>query len=71
MELQDPETGEFLLVDTASARVRRQYAASVHERVRERETMFRRMDAQTLEIRTDRPYVDPLVRFFHKRELRR
>ena len=71
VELQDPETGDFLLVDTASARVRRQYAASVQERVRERESMFRRMDAQTLEIRTDQPYVDPLVRFFHKRELRR
>ena len=71
VELYDPETGDFLLVDTASARVRRQYAASVHELVRERESMFRRMDAQILEIRTDQPYVDPLVRFFHKRELRR
>ncbi len=71
VELYDPETGDLLLVDTASARVRRQYAASVQERVRERESMFRRMDAQTLEIRTDQPYVDPLVRFFHKRELRR
>ena len=71
VELYDPETGDFLLVDTASARVRRQYAAFVQERVRERESMFRRMNAQTLEIRTDQPYVDPLVRFFHKRELRR
>jgi vacuolar-type H+-ATPase subunit C/Vma6 len=35
-----------------------------------REDMFRKMDTETIEIRTDRSYVEPLVRFFRKRERR-
>ena len=71
VELNDPETGESTLVDTTSRRVRQQYAANVRIADQKRRLMFRRMDAQTIEIRTDQPYVEPLVRFFHKRELRR
>lgn len=71
VELEDPETGEVMFVDTASRGFRRRYAAKVRDRMEARAAMFRRMDTATIEIRTDRPYVDPLVRFFHKRELRR
>ena len=39
-------------------------------RLRE-ESMFRRMDTDAIEIRTDRPYVELLVRYFRKRERRR
>ncbi len=70
VELEDPETGEVMLVDTASKRVRRRFAAEVASRAADRETLFRRMDTETIDVRTDHSYVDPLVRFFRKREAR-
>ncbi len=71
IELEDPETGERMVVDTASRSVRRRYAANARQRSAERETMFRRMDTATIDIQTDQPYVDQLVRFFRQRERRR
>ncbi len=71
IELEDPETGEVGLVDTSSRAVRGRYAAYCRERAATRETMFRRMDTEFIDVRTDRPYVEPLVRFFRKRERRR
>ncbi len=71
MELEDPETGEVVLVDTSSRRVRRQYADYVAEQVAHRETLFRRMDTETIAINTEDSYVEPLVRFFRKREKKR
>ena len=71
VELQDAETGELMLVDTSSRSLRRRYESLTARAAAERETMFRRMDTETIEIRTDQSYVDPLVRFFQKRERRR
>jgi len=71
IEVEDAETGERRLVDTASRKVRSHYAQQMRQRADERNQMFRRMDTETIDIRTDRSYVDPLIRFFHKREKRR
>jgi uncharacterized protein (DUF58 family) len=71
IEMHDPETGELAVVDTASRRVRREYARRTARRAERRRTMFRRMDTETIAVRTDQSYVEPLVRFFRKRELRR
>ena len=71
LELEDAETGELLLVDTSSPALRRRYAELATARTDARTTLFRRMDTDAIEIRTDRPYVEPLVRFFRKRERRR
>lgn len=71
IELEDPETGERVLVDTSSSGLRRQYVAGMRQRIADREMMFRRMDTATIDIRTDQSYVEPLVRFFHKRGMRR
>lgn len=71
IELEDPETGEMMLVDTSSRSLRGRYAAQARHRLAQCETMFRRMDTATIDIRTDRPYVEPLVRFFRQRERRR
>ncbi len=71
IEIEDSETGEFALIDTSSARLRRRFAADRRAAVEERETMFRKMDTDTIDVRTDQPYVEPLVRFFRKRERRR
>ena len=71
VELEDPETREMILVDTSSRSLRRAYLAACSRRASERTGMFRRMDTEVIEVRTDRSYIDPLVRFFHKRERRR
>jgi len=71
IEVEDPESGEVMLVDTSSRALRDRYAAEQRDRAAARTTMFRRMDTETIEVRTDRPYIEPLVRFFHKRERRR
>jgi len=71
VELEDPETGELVLVDTSSRALRRRYAQTAVDRAAARETMFRRMNTDFVDIRTDQPYVEPLVRFFRKREKRR
>ncbi len=71
IELEDPETLETVLVDTSSRALRKRYAAEVDYRIEKRETIFRRMDTATVEVQTDRPYVEPLVRFFRQRERRR
>jgi len=71
VELEDPETDEVSLVDTSSRALRERYARQCRDRATRREAMFRRMDTDTVDIRTDRPYVEPLVRFFRKRERRR
>ncbi len=71
IELEDPETGELAMVDTSSRSLRRRYARLCYNRAEDRETLFRRMDTDVIEIRTDQPYVEPLVRFFRKRARRR
>lgn len=70
IELEDPETGQRVVVDTASRRTRRAYASRMAALEEQRRTMFRRMDTDVIELRTDESYVEPLVRFFHKREAR-
>lgn len=71
LEVQDAETGEQHLLDTGSRRVRHRFQEEMRQRRSARETMFRRMDTEAIEIRTDQAYVEPLVRFFRKREKRR
>lgn len=70
VELEDAETGEWVVVDTGSAAVRRQYerlGAANQGRLRD---LFRSMAVDQIEVRTDRDYVTDLVRFFRTRERR-
>ena len=69
--LEDPETEEVTLVDTANRRWRKRYTSLVRRRLEARKAMFRRMDTATLDVRTDQSYLGPLILFFHKREMRR
>ncbi len=68
IELQDAETGEEALVDTGDAGWRRQYA-EYNEALREaRDQQFRVTGVDAIHIRTDEPYIDPLLQFFKLRE---
>ena len=68
--LQDLETGAQVLVDSASAAVRRQYRERRAAAVAARQRLFRGLAMDPIEVRTDQPYVQALLRFFRQREKR-
>ncbi|MBI3783541.1 MAG: DUF58 domain-containing protein [Deltaproteobacteria bacterium] len=70
VEVEDAESGELMLVDTGDARVRREFAARADAARRERERLLRSVDVDAIEVRTDRPYTEALMRFFRLRERR-
>ncbi len=70
IRLEDAETGETMLVDTSDETVRRQYAAATARRRAELVQTMRSMGLDTIDVRTDQPYVEPLIRFFRARERR-
>ena len=68
IELEDAESGEEVLVDTGDEAWRRQYA-EYNEAIREeRDQQFRITGVDAIHIRTDQPYIDPLLQFFKLRE---
>jgi len=71
VELQDPETGELVLVDTSSAAVRRAFAAEAAAREEERGRFFTRNAIDTLTVSTDRPYIDGVRSLFKRRARKR
>ncbi len=66
---EDAETGELVEFDTYGAG-RARYAERVRRQRAERESLFRRLKMDFVNVRTDAPYLDPLVAFFRARERR-
>ena len=71
MELEDPETGERILVDTASPGFRSAFRTVNDERRAALDRTLRRSKVDVIDIETGRPYVKPLMRFFQDRMRRR
>ncbi len=71
IELEDAETGELVLVDTRDAKLRQNFRVLTGEERRRRHELFRSAGVGEIELWTDRPYVDEIVRFFRARERRR
>jgi uncharacterized protein (DUF58 family) len=70
IELVDAEKGKALLVDTSSPKLRATYAARSARVFEERMKMFNSVDVDHIDIRTDKPYVNELVKFFKVRKKR-
>ncbi|MCZ6696455.1 MAG: DUF58 domain-containing protein [Acidobacteria bacterium] len=70
IDLEDAETGERIVVDTSDRRTRRFLKDWARARRAKRESLFRSIGVDALELFTDRPYDVPLVRFFHRRARR-
>lgn len=71
ISLEDAETGQTILVDSSDAALRRQYDKNNQERISQRENLFRSVGADYINIATDEPYTDAIVKFFLKRRRRR
>ncbi len=70
IQLHDSETGETSLVNTAKASLRKSFNQNAQKRFESLRTFFKTNGLDYLPIRTDLPYVDPLISFFRKRALR-
>ena len=71
VELEDPETGDLVLVDTSSASVRKAFAARAAEEREELKRFFLKTGIDTLPIATDRPYIDEVRALFKRRARKR
>jgi len=70
IELEDAETGEIILIDSGSAKVRKSYERLGREQSEHFKELFASMGVDQIEVMTDRDYVPKLVHFFRVRERR-
>lgn len=66
----DAETGETSLLDSGSSEVRRDYAIWFRQTQAQTTELLNRSGVDHATLRTDRPYVQPLLSLFKKRERR-
>jgi uncharacterized protein (DUF58 family) len=66
----DPETNATVDVDTSNSAVRAQFERLVDAERDARKHLLRRLAIDEIPVRTDRGYVEPLLRFFRARETR-
>jgi uncharacterized protein (DUF58 family) len=71
LEVEDPETGETLVVDTSDRGVRARFAAAAVEDRAALQQAFRRMRMDAVEVETGGDFVKPLAEVFRRREARR
>lgn len=71
VELEDPESGDLVLVDSSSAAVRRAFAERASAERDELTRFFRKTGIDTLPIATDRPYIDDVRTLFKRRARKR
>ena len=69
--LQDPETGEQIVVNTSRADVREAFEERVAERQEALDHLLRRSGVERLAVRTDEDYVPALKAYFRTRKRRR
>jgi uncharacterized protein (DUF58 family) len=67
----NPETGETVEVNTSDARVRAGYDDALRVERSARTHLLRRLAIDEIAVRTDRSYVEPLLKFFRRRSVRR
>ena len=67
VQMQDEETGELMLVNTSSKKVRRNYGKFYQEKVDYYKDAFTKSGAGTIDCRVDESYVKKLLGYFKRR----
>ncbi|MFA7171907.1 MAG: DUF58 domain-containing protein [Kiritimatiellia bacterium] len=67
VEMQDPESGELLLVDTASPYVRREFKRQALAEHAKLVQFFKRSGIDSIHLSTDKPYIDDVRALFRRR----
>ena len=70
-ELEDPETGELVLVDTSDRHVREAFAAQAAAEAEEQLRFFSRNGIDHMALATDQPYVNEVRALFKRRARKR
>jgi uncharacterized protein (DUF58 family) len=70
VELEDPETGECFMVDTANPRIRGRFAQEMKRRREERTKLFQKLQLDHVELKSGEDYSLALQRFFKARARR-
>ncbi|MDZ7375420.1 MAG: DUF58 domain-containing protein [candidate division KSB1 bacterium] len=70
IELEDAETGEIVVVDTSYPGVRNLYAKQTAQDIWQRNKLFKSIKVDHIDIQTDQPYIEPLIKFFRARAKR-
>jgi len=70
VNLEDAEKGHNFMLDTSNAAIRREYSENAMKMLDERERLFRSINVDHIDIRTDVPYTPELYKFFRIRERR-
>lgn len=68
IELEDAETGEVILIDTADSNIRRGFNILSGKETSERDKVFRKIDVDVVPVENGKSYLEPLVKFFRARE---
>ncbi|MFQ5741378.1 MAG: DUF58 domain-containing protein [Acidobacteriota bacterium] len=70
VEFEDAETGERLILNCGDEHVRQTFREESLKASRRRERLFRSISVDAIEVGTDRPYIETLIRFFRMRARR-
>jgi len=71
VKLDDAETNKSFLIDTSDESVRKSYNINSLKRFRERDELFYSTKVDHIDVRTDAPYYENLLRFFKTRQRKR
>jgi uncharacterized protein (DUF58 family) len=70
IELEDAETGEIIMVDTANSGIRNGFFSESEQERQAREKFFKSIGVDNINIYTNKSYVEPITRFFRMRARR-
>ena len=70
LDLEDPESGRRAVVNAAAPDLLARHRRQESERLRKLEDLIGRCGLDFIRIGTDRPYLDPIIRFFRRRAKR-
>ena len=67
LELEDAETGEVILVDSFNRNVRKTLANRKYMEQQQLDNLLRSLGIDNVRIQTNKPYTEPLIKFFRQR----
>jgi len=70
VELEDAETGEIIMLDTADTTTRQTFTRQTSDSREARDKNLHSMNVDSIDIRTDVSYIEPLIKFFRMRARR-
>ncbi|MEK7858071.1 MAG: DUF58 domain-containing protein [Elusimicrobiota bacterium] len=70
LDLEDPETGERTLVNASASGLLAEQERAEDERLARLTALFGQCGLESIRVSTDKPYIDALVQFFHRRARR-